>query len=296
MSHLMAWRNPQGKEENWVGRLQGIENYKTHVIKVISAEIGIALLLTTAIIETVVYSIFSLASLIVYPFTDTPYKFSAKQLQSCSFTILWETFALFANIFRINTMTEESFARIFAEIIHPYMTFYRLEDRLHVMDWALQNRHLVPQDPLLIDLFKDGKTLNEQIEQGAAFLKEHIIAVMDKETLSRFREMDPTLYMFGVTKSIFIYALGTKASEEPPSFFKPMTKKLLLDFRQDRKNKEVKEYLQRQVANPSAFDQPLAKGATQDAFNILRKIALNELQESLFSTRCWKRAAESIPN
>ena len=89
MTGLLAWRNPQGREENWISGAQGIENIWKHAGKVVATEIGLVLLTITSTVETVAYSALVVASLTLYPFTDKPCAFIAKLLESSSITNIW---------------------------------------------------------------------------------------------------------------------------------------------------------------------------------------------------------------
>ena len=72
MTHLLAWRNPQGREETWMRSHQEIPSRGKHIAKTLTTEIGLCLLTATAAVETVVYGALSVATLILYPITDRP--------------------------------------------------------------------------------------------------------------------------------------------------------------------------------------------------------------------------------
>lgn len=131
MSRLGTWRNPQGieKEPEIINRTchTTIEfnfeprskiNYPKHILKVIATEVGLGVLATTAIIETIAYASLTFLSLCLFPVTDRPCKFFAHLLQSSAFTVIWSVADfLYYNLFYINILTQEKNARLFASYI-----------------------------------------------------------------------------------------------------------------------------------------------------------------------------------
>jgi hypothetical protein len=109
---ILEFRNPQGKEENWIGAEERINHVVVHIAKVAIAEVGSGLLLCVATVETVAYSVFFLSSILMYYWTDEPFHFSADLLSSSGFTVIWNIGNLLVfNIFCINAVTDESIAR-----------------------------------------------------------------------------------------------------------------------------------------------------------------------------------------
>lgn len=297
MTGLLAWRNPQGSEEGWLGRQQGIENGWKHLGKVVSTEIGLALLTVTSVVETVAYTALSLVSLALYPITDKPCKFFAKLLQSSSFTIIWGLAnALLYNPLSVNVMTRESFARYWAQRFNPtHIVLFRLEDRVYVTDWEQQHRRGNVNNGLLGPILAAGRSTQVLIDQGANFIAQDVLAGASTETVNLFREMDPSIFMFILTKAVYLYTAGTKKNDDVPDFFKPATKKLILALRQELNEEEVLQQLLYLVANPTQFEtEPQSDGA-KSAFVRLRNIASGELQNSLLTTRCWQKAIELLP-
>ena len=115
-------------------------------------------------------------------------------------------------------------------------------------------------------------------------------------TLNLFKEMDPALYIFILTKAVFIYIAGSKKNEDIPDFFKIDTKELILVMRQELNNEEVLRQLQELTTDPDAFERTQESQAIQEAFNRLRSIASGELQGngSLLVTSCWQKAAAKL--
>jgi hypothetical protein len=112
MTYLVAWRNPQGREEVWMRQPQTFPGLARRCI----CEIGFGAVVVTAVVESIAYGAISLLTLTVYPLTDRPFEYAVKLLQSSSFTILWALADMIFNWFFYNLMTHESFARSWAEL------------------------------------------------------------------------------------------------------------------------------------------------------------------------------------
>ena len=296
MTSLLAWRNPQGSEENWMLRHQGIENRWQHAGKVISTEIGLSLLTITSAVETVAYTALALASATLYPFTDKPYAFFVKLLESSAFTILWGLAdTVLYNPMFVNVMTHESFARYWAAIFNPTpIGMFRLEDRLYLADWEQQYRQGNVEDGLLGPIVAAGRATHGLIDQGANFIQQDVLASATAETIDLFRDMDVSIYMFILTKAVHIYTMGAKKNDEVPDFFKRETKELILALRQENNSEATVWELERLVANPTQFETEPREESSQAVFNRLRNVGSGELQNSLFTTRCWEKAIEQL--
>lgn len=110
-TELLKFRNPPG-EEGW--NLSPIYNLnRSRLGKLIVAEVGVALLVLTATIETIVYSIFSLSSAFLLPFTSTPFNHSWRLLKSSGFTVFWNIGNFLDNPFHQRVFTQESIVRSF---------------------------------------------------------------------------------------------------------------------------------------------------------------------------------------
>lgn len=295
MTGLLTWRNPQGSEANWIYRYQGIENGWKHAGKVISTEIGLALLTITSVVETAAYTVFTFASLALCPLTDRPYTFFAKLLESSSFTIIWGIAdAIIYNPLTVNVMTHESFARWWAAVYNPIrIPLFRLDDRLYIADWA-QHRPGNVNDALLGPILRAGHNTQALIDQGANFIQQDVLANASSETLDLFRDMDPSMYMFVLTKAVYIYTFGEKKTDPVPDFFKSATRDLILSIRQESYSEETIQELQRLIVEPTQFETKPQEFA-QSAFNQLRNAASEELKNSLLTTGCWAKAVELLP-
>ena len=300
MTPLLAWRNPQGSEEGWLWRGQGISNCWEHFGKVVTAEVGLSILTTTALAETVAYAALSMTSLILFPVTDRPYKFFAKLLESSSFTIIWGAAdALFYNPFVINVMSQESFARFWAQYFNPTsIKLFRLEDKLYVADWARQNNRLnqVVNDFMLGPIFNIAEIINKLIEEGANFILRDVLSGVSNQTQEDFKNMNPSsnIYSFVLTKAIFIYAVGFKKDHEIPDFFKLETKNAITALREEIVDQEVIKQIERTMTNSEQFELELSNVAAKAIFNRLRILASEEAQGGFFATRCWEKASQLL--
>ncbi len=101
---------------------------------------------------------------------------------------------------------------------------------------AVTNTERIEQGPLLncIDSFiynlKEGL-----INEGANFIYNEVLAGASDETKNAFESMDPgtTINSYVLTKSIYIYGLGSKRNDPIPSFFKLTTRECIEELRQD---------------------------------------------------------------
>jgi hypothetical protein len=296
MSVLLAWRNPQGEEYNWLWARQGIPDLGVHVAKVIVTEVGLPILTISSVIETVIYAVLLLLSLAIYPLTDAPFDFFNRLLQSSLFMILWAVVDfIFYNPYFVNVMTQESFARYWAQRFNPTsIALQRLEDRLFIADWG--QRHPVngrAVGPLLGPIANQAEEIQRKIDAGSDFIKQDILPNVSAETLELFKDRDPSIYMFMLTKAVFIYGLGSKRAIAVPDFFKDETRQLIEDLRQEMPNPGViEQQLQVVFVDLGPFD--IGPQDHRPLFTRLRNIATGELQGSLLCTGCLTKALQPV--
>lgn len=173
-SELLTARNPQGKEAGWVDRAEDRGNLVLFLGRVVTAELGCAVLLATATVETFVYGTLGLVSLCFYWVNSEPARKLGKLASSSAFTILWnignvivfnpgcincvthESFARYSmdhwtrgEVLKLVVLAAECFLNIFSR--HRYhglpltalimrIKYTRLEDSLHIADWAQRHR------------------------------------------------------------------------------------------------------------------------------------------------------------
>lgn len=295
MTELLTWRNPQGSEEGWWSQGgQSIPNGWKHAGKVITTEIGLGILILTSVVERVAYTALAIVSIALYPVTDRPFRFFGALVGSSSFTIMWGLAdALIYNPFFINVMTKESFARYWAEMFDP--SYFRQVDRLFIADWHQQHRPVNVNDGILGPIVAAGRATQLMIDQGANFITHDVLAGASTNTTNLFRDTDPSIFMFILTKAVYIYTAGSKKNEEIPDFFQLATKNLIRALRQECNDEAILKQLQYLTENPTQFEtEPQVEGV-KSAFVKLKNIASGELQNSLLTTRCWQKAIELLP-
>lgn len=212
-TRLLTFRNPQGREENWILGNESRGYLPAFVGKVITTEIGTALLCVTASVESVAYLILIVGSFPLKLVSDRPLNFSAKLLSSSSFTLVWNlgNITVF-NFFCVNAFTHESFARFsidhwdrgqafravmeisfmvllfFANHSHSssyhsssYPSFLhakcvRDEDRFYIAFWA-RTRGVRLIDP---DLQSANRSIDRSLTQAAREYAEQTNRIIDK--------------------------------------------------------------------------------------------------------------------
>jgi hypothetical protein len=275
MTSLIEWRNTPDYEVQ-----------ANLVVKRISAEIGILFLTTTALIETVVYSVFSLLSLPLTSIYDQPYKFFEKRLESSSFTVIWGLFdAVVYNPFFEILETEEFRAREFAQEINPTsIVFFRREDEQirEAFEHSLQ---------------PDG--CQQLIHAGAQFLQQDVFAGASSREIDLIKECDSDAFMFYSRRAVFIYIAGAKKSEEVPDFFNPKSKEMILKLRDGWKSRDgrkstqitvtIEEFFQDSANNIKIdkVDEKFPCETTRKVFFQLCGAAIEALQGSILFTKSW---------
>lgn len=333
-SQLLTFRNPEGREENWLNSEENNLSFALLRGKVITAEIGIALLCVTSTIETVVYAVLGIVSgafaITSSLLSTTPRDFGSTKIfalfSSSRFTVYWNlgNLAIF-NLFCRNAFTNESLARysmdhwprgelfktcikvsiialnIIAFIFSKrylnlstnrlssdrYDRCLRSEDLLYIYQWAAQNNltditsDLPEQQPQAL-LSAAVKEAMEHVSKGKEFFNNFIVNKADGE---RFKECDPEIYPYILTKSIYIYVFGEKKEENLPAFFKDETQRKIKDLRIKYKNETPNlEFL---FENMASFDNNKNLNDTQKAiFKNIQDAAYAEMQGSLFLTEC----------
>jgi len=304
ITRLLSWRAPQEGNELVLFDEEG-KDTRTSRFRVITTQIGLFGLSTVAAIESVAYSILTLASCALQPITDRPRHLFTKLLQSSSFSIIWGIFGACTN--RTTVIWQESCARFLAQLglqcvyqpHHCPIECFRAEDRLasgideNMVRFFLQNNdELAPM--VLLDL--DNLSFQQEltIQQGAEFLSKEVLTGASFETLCAFKNSDPAIYLFVITKAIYTYVWGSKSTTALPDFFKFTTRAHSQNLRQNVPNAQTIDELKKLLENPAQFELGTKNEATKAAFKDLRAAASQELQGSAFTTTCWQRAGEIL--
>lgn len=304
-TQLLAWRNPHGAEEHWVGPepLPRVEVSCNYLGRVVTTELGLALLTLAALVETVLWTAETLIFLPALYFESGLFYFYATLLRSSSFTLLWNITNLFRNLFSANLLTREDFARYRFEAYNPLPSplFFKMSNHLRVSDWCVE--HLPPPEqrrenmggPLLAPLLAVGIAGHPLVVQGGRFLIDDVLRGASEETLDRFNQIDPGLIPFVLTKALFIYAFGERRAEPIPDFFAKATRQIIQPLRLWRPPAGLAEAL----ATPAQFEAfvaPREGDIGRVPYVALRDYAAYEMQGNrMLVRRCWPKAIDLIP-
>ncbi len=113
---LLSFRNPLGKDENWLAQPQVVDNYVLFAGRVITTQLALPLLTLSALVESGVYPVFAAGFFLAKHVVEIPSFLKAEQwldrASSARFTVIWTLgdFFLF-NLFCKNVFTHESLAR-----------------------------------------------------------------------------------------------------------------------------------------------------------------------------------------
>ncbi len=105
-------RNPQQGEERWI---QGNENRgdtSVFISRVAVTEVASSLLCISASVESIAYGVLIIGAIPLCFFSSRPFNHACKLFTSSLFTVIWNLGNITSfNLFYINTVTHESFAR-----------------------------------------------------------------------------------------------------------------------------------------------------------------------------------------
>lgn len=174
------------------------------------------------------------------------------------------------------------------------MTFFRSEDRLYVADWMLNHHiHLIAQQVAQAHpIARVGQNMNDAIDEGTQFFKEFILGPgqIDAESREKILEADPDIYIFALTRAVYIYAFGDKRNEAIPDFFNDQTKPLIQQLRQNYTQAEG-AVLESAMEDLSTFEEEPNTLRAKSILKDLKSAGHKELQ-GVFVTRCWQKACQ----
>jgi hypothetical protein len=274
MTGLLVWRNPQGSEVNWLPtRFQGqepkIDNRCLFYGRIFTTQLGLALITSLAVIETVVYSIIAALLLIRYSNTHPSAHFFMMRLQSSSFTIVWGSLNFLAANYQDSTLyTKECFER-----------------------WELDSLREVDAAACELVMEQCESPLRDQ---GAAFIINELLNNEPEKVRQQFIEMDNSLTELLIMKTALIYLLGSRYREPPPLFFKENTRKLIVKFQQIVARRPDMAHILSIHTYTHTFEE--IQKMPPKKIRLLHRIAGEELQNSFFLQKCWPRAIEMLPS
>lgn len=295
MSRLMAWRNQDGKEENWIShpvsrRIENIGSAVKHACKLVIAEICLPVIAVAAIAEVCFWLHFSAVAAVIGDRSQL--RRSVNMISSSSFTALWALGNALCLCFPgwPNISTNESFAR-------QHTPFFRPEDQREIDRIRLPAAAPAPAPaPAATPSPQSGSAAEiERIDRGAQFFKNHILDEADEATRTRIQELHEDMFIFVLTKTVFTYSLGSKREDTLPDFLNADTLVGILGLRErlSSLNSAAREELAQLINDPD-HSKEIVEGESREAikaaFNDIREIAHKEINNSLFITKCWQKA------
>ena len=121
----------------------------------------------------------------------------------------------------------------------------------------------------------------ENTLQGTAFVKDHILSDVTEKTLILFKDLEPSIYIFILTKAVYLFTLGNKSKDQIPDFFKPDTKERIKN--QDKEH--IASKLQEIMKDFSEFED-VEESAINSVLTCLKGIAYEEIHKGLLATKC----------
>ncbi|MFI5333594.1 MAG: hypothetical protein ACHQT8_00315 [Chlamydiales bacterium] len=293
-SRLLEWRNPQGREENWLGRDRREPRSWSYLYKALPAEVGITLLMISAVVETVVYAALVVVSRI-FSRVDGGNRYAHYMgcLDSSAFTILWNATNLGSNWFQENVLTHESFARARRDRIPNLPS--RLVDSCYIADWA--RRHGPRRDRIIEPFFSQIAINQETTNRGATHIVDHVLSHASEDTLNRFNMVDVDLIPFVLMRAIFTCAFVRPHDDQILRMgFKVVTAFGIYNLWHGGYSQEAINQMAHYLSAPEQFQARLDDNAHADEplFNIIQSLHTAELQNSIFLSRCWQRARELL--
>lgn len=302
LSALLAWRNPHGTEENWYfnpAQEQGsiftsnfnlvMRGFIIPTAKVLTAEVGIAVLAVAATTEMVAWGSLTLVSSLFYFYSSQPCKMFYKTFQSSCFTTVWAAAdAVYFNLLYQNVITNESIARFYVKESIGLPFVYREEDRFELSIWQHNSRvQSNGHHPMLNSVTREAESLRETILKGSDFLTQEVLKDASENTRTLCRDSDWEIYPFILTRAVAIYAIGDKRNEPVPHFFREDTQEAIQMIRVDMPDGALTQDLMHILRSPEDFNAGTQNPDAQRALTRLRTTGSLELQDSIFMKRCW---------
>lgn len=169
------------------------------------------------------------------------------------------------------------------------------------------------EDQEILEGIKEFCLTQWPIGLGADFMVREVLHGASKEVLDNFADSDANLMLPVLTRAIYIYVAGARKSAPIPDFFKPETRKKIVELRNDLNMTGALEGLAQlvhQEMESSSEDQALKEehhtealeeltqltnqemepSSGNEALKQLRGVACGELQDGAFITQCWPLA------
>ena len=175
----------------------------------------------------------------------------------------------------------------------------RPEDRIYLGEWFTRHPIDVSRgniinilDPQIHQVEESAQEITQSIEEGTEFFRRFILHSNEitLEVKKQIVDADAEIFIFVLTRTIYLYVFGSKKDEEIPSFLKQETQRLIAELRTKYRGNDKGKDLELRMKNPDLFEQEIEDQESRAIFNDLKKAAHKELQNSLYSTRCWEQA------
>lgn len=126
--------------------------------------------------------------------------------------------------------------------------------------------------------------------QGTIFIKDHIFSDVTEQTLTLFKDLDPSIYLFSLTKAVFIFILGSKSNSKIPNFFKLETKKCIENQRKEFVHNPHKKCITNNLwgimKDFSKFEKGAKRKDSSNTLSCFKGIAYEEMHNGLLATKC----------
>ena len=252
---LLEWRNAEDAP-----LLKGTKR--------VTSEITFVLLNVVALVETAVYGVFALISVVLLPFTEGPFVTFVKCLESSSFTWVWTVRSLIFNPSEAKMLTRESEVR---RALQPELGFrvYRTEDKNEI--------EVTPP------------------ETGVDLLVDFVFAEMDLKTADLFKELEAKVVPLMLAKVVFLYTVGVLSYAPIPSYLNEETQGAIQALRFLYRGRNVTGPFVDLFNSHKKFKVGLDQDHPEKP--LLRAIigaSNHEMQQSELLTQCWGAAAARI--
>jgi hypothetical protein len=319
-THLLTWRNPQGGEENWLEGAQNIDHPFTYLGKVVTTEIGVALLCVTSIVETVVYGGCFVGSLPFLSNAWRPFIFDTSLMSSASFTLYWNLGNLVVfNPLCSNAITHESFARfscdhwprgqVFKTVVKvayvilqffcaltiktsirkwPNIDHYlnapstRTQDSVYIAIWTIM--HGLTNSAMGVEvhpLLQHGREGHVKIKEGVAFFRDFILKEGQIATESRDLVLESDADIFHFITTRSVY-LYVLGSEKEKEIPQFFKAETQIEIAKLRGKKllDPKGSLEMYVKNHTKFGEEPADEQVRQLLNQFKMAGYKEIQGS----------------
>lgn len=265
MSALLTWRNPDGDETNMLaGEFIVANERKFQWVVTAVTEVCLPFITVAASVEIIAYSVLGFLSVYLTPITNKPLDFFVSLIISSGTTVCWSLADIFYyNLFSENVITNESFVKSFVGITNE-----------------MDEKHL--------EQFKKNSNI------GSLLITKFIMAETDANTIEKFRETDPSIFPFLLTKAAFYYVLGPGKNRDIPNFLKNETRQTIDNLRIKYDQTKPSNELVNALKTLTNYETPLTNPIDHQIFIDLSSAGSNDLQGGTFLTDAYTLAVKAF--